>query len=210
MQLQEQTTREWAGVIADLTTKRQAAVDETTRLRDEKKALALEAAMGGGDAQKRLKVVNTELATAALKVDDWDQAVLQAQAQLSQAEEAAAAAREQARQEKISDALADYFAVVHEIDAGLVSLAERFAAAKGHLDVAEALMNGPERQPVQQLRTQWGATQAAAFFGLDQSIELGPAAGHVTYRQPLAKYVFSFIDRWVETDRPAPEGKEAA
>jgi hypothetical protein len=205
--LQKNIAEEWRGVIADLTAKRQAAVDETTRLRDEKKALALEAAMGGGDAQKRLKAVNAELATAALKVDDWDQAVLQAESQLSLAEEAAAAARERARQEQISSALADYFAEVRGIDAALESLAEKFAGAKAHLDVAENLMDGRERRPIQQLRTQWGSTQAAAYFGLDTCIELGPAAGHVTYRQPLAKYAMSFIDRWV---KDPPVTKEAA
>jgi site-specific recombinase XerD len=52
----------WSGVLADLAAKRQAARDRTERLRTQKQALALEAAMGGGDARKRLKDINAELA----------------------------------------------------------------------------------------------------------------------------------------------------
>lgn len=209
MQLQ-QTTEQWAGVIADLTTKRQAAVDHLSQLREEKRDLALESAMGSGEAKKQLAKINVELARLALEGDDWDAAVSQAEASKRRAEQVAADVAEQARQEQISSALEKYLTEVRGIDAALEALAAKFAAARTHLDAADALMDGRERQPTQQLRSLFGATLACAHFGLGESIQLGPQAAHVIHRQPLTRYAMGFIDRWLEPEHPRPEGEEAA
>ena len=44
---------------------------------------------------------------------------------------------------------------------------------------AEALMTSTERAPVNQLRTLWGVTVAAANFSLGEYIQLDPQASHI-------------------------------
>src|SRR5579872_357518 len=149
------TVEGWGGVIADLAGKRLAASERVQALRSEKKALALEAAMGGAEAQKKLAKANSALTTAAFELDDLEQAILQAEGERKQAEQGAAEIAEKARQEQIVANLKQYLGAVQEIDAGLHLLAQRFAVAKQNLDRAEALMNADERRPIQQLRSRF-------------------------------------------------------
>ena len=62
----QNTTAKWEGVLADLAVKQQASRDHTERLRIQKQELALEAALGGSDARRRLEKINAELARLAL------------------------------------------------------------------------------------------------------------------------------------------------
>jgi hypothetical protein len=127
---------------------------------------------------------------------------------MEEARAAEAETVERQRQEQIGAGLEQYLAEVQKIDDGLRQLAATFATATGHLDRAEALMNGQERQAINQLRSLFGATCAAAHVGLGAFIQLGPQAAHTVHRQPLARYVGGFVDRWVESEQP--ESKEAA
>jgi hypothetical protein len=136
----ENTAPKWEGVIADLSAKQQASRDHAEQLRLEKQKLALEAAMGGTDARKRLAAINAELAKAALEGDDWDAAITQAETAKGQAEHAEAEAADLARYETIGVSLMQYLAEVREIDAGLAALAAHFQAAK------QALGRGPPPQ----------------------------------------------------------------
>lgn len=102
MQITENTVNGWSGVIADLTAKRQAAREHLEQLRAQKRDRALEAAMGGGDAKRRLETINAELTKLAFEVDDWDVAVSQAEAEKCKAEAQEAGAAERARQERLS------------------------------------------------------------------------------------------------------------
>jgi hypothetical protein len=197
----ENTPARWEGILADLAVKRQAARDHAEQLRAQKQELALEAALGGGDARKRLEKINGELAKLALEGDDWSAAITQAEQAKRQAECAEAEAAECDRREQIGAALKHYLAEVREIDVGFAMLAAHFAAAKQSLDMAEGLMTGTEGQPLQQLRSKWGATLAAAFAGLGKYIELGPASMHTQHRQPLAQFAASFTDRWTKPNQ---------
>jgi chromosome segregation ATPase len=100
--IHENTIDDWSGVVADLTAKRQAAHEHLQQLRAQKRELALEAAMGGGEAKKRLERTNAELSKLAFEIDDWDVAIVQAQAEKEQAEKSLAEVAEQARQKELS------------------------------------------------------------------------------------------------------------
>jgi hypothetical protein len=205
MQLQQQTVEGWSGVLSDLAIKRAAALDHVERLRGEKKALALEAALGGADARKRLEKINSELSLAALRLDDMEQAVIQAESKKQGAQQAEADAVEQERRLRISAALSQYLGHVREIDDAMQVLATKFTQAHQALDRGESLMTGAERGPLQQLRSLWGATLAAAHFGLDGFIGLGPQAAHQTHRKPLAEFTASYLESWTG---PQPKGAD--
>src|ERR1017187_3112951 len=194
----ENTPAKWEAVIADLAAKRQAARDHTERLRTQKQELALEAAMGGTDARKRLAAINAELAKLTLEADDWDSAITQAEHAKLQAERAESEAADRDRHQQIGAHLEAYLAEVREIDSGIAALVERFQSAKQALDAAEALMVGTEAAPIQQLRTTFGPTLAAAHAGLGRHGELGSASQHIRHRQPLSQFVLPFTDRWMK------------
>lgn len=62
-------------------------------------------------------------------------------------------------------------------------LASRFTAARQMLDRAEALLSAQERVPVQQLRSLFGGTLAAAQYGLGDFPQLGQQSTYLTHRQ---------------------------
>src|ERR1035441_4277280 len=100
--LQTNTVEGWSGVIADLSTKQQAAKDHLNRLRKQKEELSLEAALGGANAKKKLDKINSELARLTLEADDWASAISRAETEKGRAEESAAAEQERQRQEELS------------------------------------------------------------------------------------------------------------
>ena len=199
MQLQERSVEDWSAVIGDLTNKKQAAHEHLEQLRAQKRDLALEASLGSTDARKALKQINEKLSLLALEGDDWDAALAQAQSQKQQAEQAEAANAERERQAHITENIQLYLVECAAIDALLKKLAERFAAAKHVLDLAESHMNPSERAPIQQLpgRTKFPGTLAAAFFGIGEYIELGQSSMHILHRKELSTYCSSFVDRWI-------------
>ena len=201
MQLTEtsaNTPAKWEGVLANLTTKQQAAREHLERLQTEKKRLALEAAMGGVDARKRLEKINAELSKLSLESTDWDAAIAQAQSARVKAAATEAEAAERDRRAKISESLKRYYAEVLKIDAGLAALVEHFKAATHCLDDAESLMTSTESQYARQLRTVFGPTLAAAHYNLGRYIELGPTARHIQDRAPLEAYVRPRVSGWVD------------
>jgi chromosome segregation ATPase len=204
MHLAEHTTQDWNNVLADLAAKRQRARDHTDRLRTQKQELALESAMGGGDAKKRLKEINAELAKLTLEGDDFDAALRQAEGAKVKAQRAEAEAAERDRRAKIGESMRAYRDQVLKIDGALAALVEHFTAATANLDAAEALMTATESQYIRQLRTVFGPTLAASRFGLGRFIELGPTARHIQDRQPLEEYARPRISGWVDEQQ---EGK---
>jgi chromosome segregation ATPase len=203
MQVAENTVEGWGGVIADLAAKRQAAEENVGRLRAQKQELALEAAMGSGDAKKRLAAVNAELTRAAFEMDDLETALARAEGEKQTAGQVEAADAERQRKARIGESLKQYLAAVLEIDDALQLAATRFTAARQTLDTAESLMTAPECQPLQQLRSQWGPTLAAAHYGLGEFIELGRASAHTPHRQRLEAFTVPFVEPWLRG-----EGKE--
>lgn len=197
MHLQTNTTEGWSGVIADLTTRQKTAKDHVERLQTERQRLALEAAMGGTDAKKRLAAINQELEKAARDGDDFDSAIKQASSAKQQAAVTEAEAAEHDRRVKISVSMRRYRDQVVKIDAGLAALVEHFGAATQCLDEAEALMTSREAEPLRQLRSAFAPTLAAAHAGLGRYIELGHAAQHIQHRKTFTAYAAIFIDGWV-------------
>jgi hypothetical protein len=65
-------------------------------------------------------------------------------------------------------------------------------------------MNAQERVPVQQLRTLFGATLAAAHYGLQNWLQLGQQSTFITHRQPYARFVMGLIE--VGTTRTGAAG----
>lgn len=186
------TVEAWMIVISELEGKRQAARDRLTALRQRKSEISLQAALGDDAAKKELKDINGHLVKATVEGEDWDAAIAKAEAGRRQAEQTAAAEAEQARRQKISDEMGDYMTEVRAIDTSMRKLAEHFTAARSHLDVAAGLMQGGERNPLSQLYSKFGATLAAANFGLDKYLELGPTSADRIHRQPLTAFTAAF------------------
>jgi chromosome segregation ATPase len=207
MQLQENTPAQWATVIADLAAKRQSTLAHLEELCQEKKSLALDAAMGNEEARKRLQKVNAEIHKLAMDVDDFEVALSNANGEKQKAQATANAKEERQRQEELRDSVRLYFEEVKKIDQALKQLAARFQSARVALQSADSQMTPEERTPIQQLYTLFGSTLAASFHGLGEYIELGRSAGvNPIHRQPLWKYVYSFVDRWIPT--PNGDAKE--
>jgi chromosome segregation ATPase len=204
MQLQ-QTTEQWAGVLADLTSKARTYDTEIADLVSDRDGLALDAELGVDGASRKLQKINADLAGKQTAAQSLRTAIAQAQRYLEEARGAEADAAEQERQEQIAASLELYFAEVQKIDVTLKQLAATFATVTEHLNRAESFMNGQERQAINQLRSLFGATCAAAHFGLGESIQLGPQAAHTIHRQPLARYVGGFVDRWLKPTQPDQE-----
>lgn len=192
------TTAGWNSVISDLTAKRQTMLDHLERLRQQKRELALEAAMGGAEARKKLAKVNAELSQTTLELDALESAGAEAESRREEAEQSEAETAEHQRQQRVTESLAAFAEAVNSIDDGLRALVSKFAKAKQHLDRAEVLMNGQERLPFQQVRSQWGATLAAAHCGLGDYISLGRESMHVgAHGKSLAEYVTPYLEPWL-------------
>src|ERR1019366_10069583 len=132
------------GVIADLAAKRQSAREHAERLRAEKQNMALEAAMGGGDARKRLKEINAELARLTLEADDWDSAIAQAEAEKGRAEQSVATERERQRQKKLSVLAATAVGHARDFTKALEEAVKAGAAVKQTIKAMLAVANNQE------------------------------------------------------------------
>jgi hypothetical protein len=198
MQSAEKTVSSWNSVIADVAVKRQNTNERIEHLRKEKQCLALESAMGSTDAEARLAKINTELTRLAFEVDEFDMALKQAEAERQRAEQAEAAAAERGRQSTVRNDIEQYFAEVRAIDDALAGIVSHFRAAREILQRAESRMTSEERTPLSQLRSDFGATLAAAHYGLSEFIELGRGAAYTAHRQPFQKYALGFVDRWID------------
>jgi hypothetical protein len=208
-----ETPAGWATVIAELEAKHQSAMQHIEGLRAQKHELALDASMGSEDARKHLKAINAELNRLSYEVDNLNTALATARDQKKAAEDVVAAEAELARQSNIAAAMRQYYEEAGKIDDAMRLLVEHFVAARQHLDRAESFMNTQERMPLQQLRTFFGSTLAAAHFGLGEWIRLGSEAQHVTHRQPFARFALGIIDRWVlepPTEEAAKTNGDAA
>jgi hypothetical protein len=143
MQLAENTPAQWESVIADLTAKRQSTLAHLEQLRAEKRSLALDAALGNEEAQKRSQKLSADINKLSLEVDEIGMALTQANGEKTRAESEARQLAERQRQEQLRLAVVAYFREVQKIDTALEKLAQRFQSTKGKLRAAEELMDGP-------------------------------------------------------------------
>jgi hypothetical protein len=77
---------QWESEVAQLRVKAASNLTEVEGLREKKRALALEAALGGEEAKKQLDHINAALTTAAFEADDLATAIGQAEAELKAAQ----------------------------------------------------------------------------------------------------------------------------
>jgi chromosome segregation ATPase len=191
------TSQEWEGVIADFTAKARACDGEVADLVRDRNGLALDAELGIDGAARRLQKIASEITAKQQAAQTLRTAIGQAQSRRDEARVAEAAGADQQRHAQIAAHLEQYLSEVRSIDEALSFLTARFQAATQAMNRAETLMTGTERQPIQQLRSLFGPTLAAAHVGLGEHLQLGPLASNVIHRQPLERFAMGFVDRWV-------------
>lgn len=202
----EKTSAEWLSAIESLTARRAALDEEVAALGKQRSALSLDAALNVTGAAAKVAAISADVAKKSAARDNLVDALAGAQCRLADARKTEAEAADRARREQIGAAMSQYAAAVQRIDDALRVLAMRFVESRGALDAAEALMVGTEAQPLQQLRSAFGATLAAADAGLGPFIELGPSSQHIRHRQPLSQFVVPFCDRWLQKEGEATNG----
>jgi len=204
----ENTPGNWGGIIDDLTTKRQAAHRHLEQLRAQKRELALEAAMGGGDAKKRLEKTNAELSKLAFEIDDWDVAITQAQAAKEQAEKSAAEAAERARQEELSVLAATAVRHAAEFSASLRQAVKVGATLKMVIANMLGRATPDERPYLSRLLEAGPFMRAAEHAGLKAHMEFQGYPGPRDHVVALEDALAILLDRWLKLparDDP-PEG----
>jgi len=192
------TVSGWGGVIAELMGKRQTSQEHLERLRKQKRDLALEAALGNTDAQKRLIKINAELAQTAAQGNDWDAAIQQAETRRGEAHKSEAETAEAERKAKIGSHLASYFGHVQRIDKLLAEIAAECKAAWGDLSSTQPLLTDSERPRLRQCFSKFGLTLAMAHFGLDAFSEIAVVSGFRIHRKPLSEQVGPMVHGWLQ------------
>jgi uncharacterized protein YukE len=200
MQLQEnRSAQDWGSVIADLAKRGNNLDAEAVALASEGDKLALDAELGIDGAAQRLKTIRADGVKKLMAANNLQVALESAKARHAEALKREAIDVEKHRRERIGENLTRYFAEVQKIDAALESLGRQFTEAKQSLDHAAEEMNGAEAAPLNQVRSTWGATLAAANCGLGAFIELGPQSSHISHRKPFAEYVAPFVEPWINS-----------
>jgi predicted RNase H-like nuclease (RuvC/YqgF family) len=197
---ENKSSQEWQQIITDLSAKTRGLETEVTEFIHDRDGLTLDAELGIDGAGKRIQKLSTEIAGRQTSLQNLKSAITQAQARLAESRKAEAAEAERERQLHIAAVLREYSEEITAIDSLLVQLASRFQSAKLCLDRACDLMTSEEQTPIQQLRSLWGPTLAAAHVGLGDFLELGPKAGNYTHRQPLLAFIGPFVNRWLKRE----------
>jgi hypothetical protein len=196
-----ETSSKWQGVIADLT-KRGANFDaEAVNLANEADKLALDAELGINGAGQQLQKLRREQAAKLAAGQNLQTALEAARQRHAKAVRREADAAEVVRRERLSEASKQFMEQAVLVDDGMRDLAARFEALGASLDRLEAIATTAEAQPLQQLRSQFGPTLAAAHFGLGKFIALGRESTHVVHRQPLATFTAPFMSAWLDAGK---------
>jgi len=193
----ENTVTGWAGVIADLSAKRQAAAEHAGRLRARKQELALEAGMGSDTARKELAKINAELARLALENDDWDSAIRQAESEKQRAERAEKDAAERERQVELSKLAAVVIGHAAEFTAALQQAVKAGAALKL---VVQNMLNraSASEQPNLDRILQRGPFQRAAeYAGLNTFVEFQKYPGARDHITALQDELAIYLSKWL-------------
>jgi hypothetical protein len=190
------TPAKWEGVLADLAAKRQGARHHAERLRTEKQNMALEAAMGGGDARKRLKEIKAELARLTLEADNWESAIAQAETEKGRAEESAASEQERQRQKELSTLAAT--AVEHARDStkALEEAVKADAAVKATIRDMMVHANNQEAPGVDRLLQPGIYMRGAEHAGLRSHLEFAAYTGDRSHIVPLEEALALILGRW--------------
>jgi hypothetical protein len=197
MQQENRTAAQWEEIIGNLSSRGRNADAEVVALASEGDQLSLDAELGVGDTAQRLKKLRAEQLEKLVCASNLQAALEAAKQRHAEALEREAAEAEKKRQEQLPAASKQLMEAARLIDDSLRALAARFAAFRQALDRLEAVASGSERQALQQVRSLFGPTLACAYHGLHEFVELGPRAGHIPHRKPLADYVQTFVAAWI-------------
>jgi hypothetical protein len=202
------SAQDWQEVIAELQQKIDTARQELTELEAEQASMSLDSELGSKEAQLRVAQLTKEIAKLQSSAGITLAAVVHANARLQEDQAREAQEKETQRRQAIQAGMREYMTAVRTIDQNLMNLCHSFTQAKEILQRATGLMTLTERPPFTQLQTLWGATLAAAHFGLGEFISLGPEAQHHRHRQSLEDYTATFTGStygWLESPPPNPQ-----
>lgn len=204
MQLAENTVSGWQSVVGDLTAKMQTARDRVEQLRSEKKTLALEAALGGAEAGRKLGKINSTLTTAAFELDDIEQAILQAEAEKRKAEQGEADEAEQARQQKLSTLATETMQHAAEFSRATAQAVKAGRSLRESIRAMLALATaGEQRGPSMLLGTEC-FERAGQLAGLRDFLSFPPYRGPREHVVPLEDEAAVHLSRWL----PKTEAQE--
>ena len=121
----------WRGTIADLNRKREAAGGRVDSLVKRKSSLALKAHTGDEKARKKLAARNVELLTERQGLEDLEEAVAQAEAELAKAMDALAVEQEAERLRVLARLATERIKVAALVDQTARALAQALAGYDG-------------------------------------------------------------------------------
>jgi hypothetical protein len=193
----ENTSQRWESVIKDLTGRQRAISDHTERLRAQKRDLVLDAALGSADAKKKLEKINAELTRSAFEVDEWNEAIVQAQVQLEAAGKAEAEAAIRARHKELA-ALA--LVAVHHARTYTAALKQAATAAdvlKRVVENMKSVAAPEERQGLDHLLGTGPFMRAAEYAGLRHHIEFAAYPGPQSHVGAMEDELTAHLERWL-------------
>ena len=121
----------WQGVIADLNKKRETAEGRIEKLKGRKSPLTLKAHTGDEKARVKLDTLNVELLAERQGLEDLEEAVRQAEAELAKAQDALAAEEEAARLRLLSALATKRVKAAAVVDQQARALAQALASYTG-------------------------------------------------------------------------------
>lgn len=121
----------WRGTIADLNKKLETAEGRVDSLVKRKSSLALKAHTGDEKARKKLAARNAELLTERQGLEDLEEAVAQAEAELVKAEEALAVEQEAERLRVLARLATERVKAAALVDQRCLALAQALASYSG-------------------------------------------------------------------------------
>ena len=191
------TTAGWAGVIADLQSKQQAAREHAEQLQAQKRALALESAMGSPEAKKQLTKINGELTRMALEGEDWTAALSQAEASRQLAEQTEKDAAERERQAELSALAAT---VINHASAALQQAVKAGAALKLVIQNMINRANTSEQPNLDRILQRSCYMRAAQFAGLQSFVEFQGYPGPKDQVVALETEIGVYLGKWLNNN----------
>lgn len=202
MQQTIDTVTNWSGTIAALTTKRQTALARLSELQAEKKQLALEAALGGADAKKRLERVNTEISRLALDLDTCELALSAARGAEQKAKANAVADAEQERHRQRVALATEAILHAREFTKAMQQAVEAgYQLRVAVRSLCQLLPPDDQKGPANLLRAN-PFMRAAEKTGLRAFIEFPRYSGSQAHIVPLEEESLIYLSRWLELSDP--------
>jgi len=191
------TVEGWAGVIADLQSKQQAAREHAEQLQAQKHALALESAMGSPEAKKALTKINAELSRLALEGDDWHAALTQAEASKKLAEQAEAETADRQRQAELSKLATTVIGHAAAYTKALREAVDAGERLKQTIRQMIPLARPDEMANLNRILEAGCWMRCAQFAGLRTHIDFRPYVGPAEHLGPLETELAVYLGKWL-------------